>query len=254
MRRDGFVAVLVPVFVPVFVPVVVLVVAVAVLATCRICVAAPAVTAIVLEAKDEGSANVSAARATIDGAQVVETLDGTAIPVKPGAHRAVFAAAGFRSIETTFVVAEGQKLRVVVFLSAAGAAPGGLELSAAPAPRERDEPASGGSPRRTLGLALAGAGLAGLVVGTVWSLRSKSTYDEALSSECAGDANHCSPRGIADGQTAHRQAGIATIGFIAGGVLLAAGATLYITGPRRTGLAVAPAPDGGGSVLLAGAW
>ena len=236
---------------PVFAQVVV---AVAVAAACRICVAAPAGTAVVLEAKDEGSANLSAARATIDGAQVVDKLDGTAIPVSPGTHRAVFEAAGFRSIETTFVVAEGQRLRVVVFLSAASAAPSGLMLSPAPAQRERDEPAGSWGRQRTLGLALAGAGLVGLVAGAVWSLRSKSTYDDALSSECAGDPNRCSAQGIADGQTAHRQAGIATIGFVAGGVLLAAGATLYITGPKHTRVALAPAIDGSGSVMMAGAW
>jgi hypothetical protein len=217
-----------------------------------ICLAAPANSAVVLEAKDEGSMNLAAARATIDGAQVVDPLDGEAIPVTPGTHRARFEAAGFRGIETTFVVAEGQKLRVVVFLSAA---PKASELVVA-APAPRDEPARVGGRQRILGLALAGAGLAGLVVGAVWSLRSKSTYDDALSSECGGDPNRCSAQGIADGQTAHRQATIATVGFVAAGVLLAAGATVYIAGPKHTGLAVAPGvdADGGGGLMVAGAW
>jgi hypothetical protein len=218
-----------------------------------VCLAAPARSAVVLEAKDEGSANVSTARATIDGTQVFDKLDGAAIPVSPGAHRATFSAPGFRSVDTSFVVAEGQKLRVVVFLSAAPS-PSMMIAPPADAP-PRDEPATtAGSGRRTLGLALAGVGLAGLVVGTVWSLKSKSTYDDALSFECGGDPAGCSAQGIADGKTAHRQATVATVGFAAAGVLLAAGAALYFTGPKQTRVGLAPASDGGGSVIMAGAW
>ncbi len=222
----------------------------------HVCVAAePAAGAVVLEAKDEASTNVSAARATIDGAQIIERLDGVPIPVSPGTHHVVFEAAGFRRSETTFVVTEGQRLRVVVFLIGAPheiivalpSSPAADETAPAPAPA--------GSRRRTVALALAGAGLAGLAVGTVWSLMSKSTYDNALAKECGGDSSGCSAHGIADGQTAHSQATVATIGFAAGGVLVAAGAALYFTRPRHTGLAVAPAVDrGGGGLALTGAW
>ncbi|HET6149855.1 MAG TPA: hypothetical protein VFH68_20110 [Polyangia bacterium] len=228
--------------------VVALAVAAAVAATCRVCVAAPARTAVVLEAKDEGSMNVGGVRATIDGAQVVDKLDGTAILLSPGAHRAVFAAPGFRSVENTFVVVEGQKLRVVVFLTAA------TRVLTLPAPGRPDEPSIVWSRRQTLGVVLAGVGLGSLAVGTVWSLKSKSTYDDALSFECRGDPSRCSEQGIADGKAAHREATIATIGFAAAGVLLAAGATLYFTGRKQTALALAPAVDGGASMMMAGAW
>jgi hypothetical protein len=222
--------------------------AAAVAAASTICVAAPASTAVVLEAKDEGGMNVGGARATIDGAQVIDKLDGAAIPVSPGTHRVVFAAAGFRSIGTTFVVAEGQRPRVIVFLTATSSE---LTVSAS---ELGDEPASVGSRQRNLALGLVGVGLGGVAIGAVWSLKSKSTYDDALSSECGGDPNHCSAQGIADGKTAHRQADIATVGFVAGGLMLAAGATLYFTRPKQTGVSVAPGIDGGGSVMVAGRW
>jgi len=233
----------------VVVPVVVVVVVVAVAG--GVCLAAPARTAVVLEAKDEGSTNVSTARATIDGAQVFDKLDGTAIPVSPGSHRVVFSAPGFRSVESTFVVADGQKLRVVVFLSLASSP---LIIAPPAGPPASDQPASAGGRQRTLGLALVGVGLAGLAVGTVWSLKSKSTYDDALSFECGGDPARCSAQGIADGKTAHRQATVATVSFAAAGLLVAAGATLYFTGPKQTRVGIAPASDGGGSVMMAGAW
>jgi hypothetical protein len=226
---------------------------------CRICVAQPAASspsgAVVLEAKDEASVNVTAARATIDGAQVVDRLDGVPIEVSPGTHHVVFEAAGFRRSESTFVVTEGQRLRVVVFLIAT---PAEIIMSL-PAHPDEPEPARPTSNRqRTVGLAVAGAGLAGIAVGSIWSLMSRSTYDDALSNECGGNPGGCSAQGIADGKTAHSQAMVATIGFVAGGVLLAAGAALYFTGPKRNGagLAVAPALDGAGhaGMMLAGAW
>jgi hypothetical protein len=215
--------------------------------------------AVVVEAKDAASNNVTEVRARIDGAHVGDRLDGVAIPVNPGEHRLVLEGPGFRRTETTFVAHEGQKkLRVVVYLdSDAGLAVGPSgSPSAAGATPGRDE----GTPvfatrRQKVALALGVGGVAGVAVGSIWSIMSKMTYDHAVSSECGGDVNHCSPKGIADGQTAHQQAAIATVGFVAAGALLAAGAVVYFTGREHTGsVAIAPAIDGGGGVTVAGRW
>src|SRR5437868_7650482 len=234
---------------------VVLVAAISLL-TRRVCVAAePESGAVVLEAKDEASTNMGAVRATIDGARVIERLDGVPIPVSPGTHHVVFEASGFQHSESTFVVTEGQRLRVVVFLTAT---PREIAVALSPS-THADEPAlapAGGlARRRKVALAVAGAGVAGLAVGSVWSLMSKSTYDKALTNECGGNPGSCSLQGIADGQTAHGQATVATVAFAVGGVLLAAGAALFFTGPKHTDLAIAPAIDrAGGGLALAAAW
>ena len=214
--------------------------------------------AVVLEAKDAASSNMSAVRVTMDGVPVLDQLDGTAILVNPGEHRLAFDAAGFRRTEATFVAREGQKnLRVVVFLdSGRSSAPDQLIVSpAASAPGRHEEPTSfAWTPQETVGLALGCAGIGGVAVGTIWSIMSKVTYDHALASECGGDPNRCSSQGIADGRTAHHQASVATVGFVAAGALFAAGAALYFTSPKQAGVAVAPTLDGSGGLTVGGKW
>ena len=205
---------------------------------------------IILEARDEASRIVSHARATIDGNRYVEKLDGSAVPVSPGSHRVLFEAPGFRQGESNFVAAEGQKLRVLIFLISAPHETVGTSSA------QRDEaPGSRRLGRQSIvAFALAGAGALGLAAGTTWSFEAKSTYDGAIANQCGGDPNNCSRQGIADGKAAQRQSDFATIAFAAGAALLAAGAILYFTDSKRTGVAVAPGADSGGSIFLAGSW
>jgi hypothetical protein len=213
--------------------------------------------AVVVEAKDPASNNVTEVRARIDGATVGGRLDGAAIPVNPGEHRLVLEGPGFRRTETTFVAHEGQKrLRVVVYLDVEpGLALGPSAASAATGASARDEgPPLLATRRQKVALALGVAGVGGIAVGSIWSIMSKMTYDHAVSSECGGDVNRCSAQGIADGQTAHRQAAVATVAFVAAGALIGAGAAVYFTGPRHTSVAIAPAVDGSGGVAVAGKW
>jgi hypothetical protein len=228
--------------------------------------------AVLLEAKDESSNNVSAVRVTMDGAPLVDRLEGTAILVNPGQHTLAFDAAGFRRTETTFVARERQKkLRVVVFLDSAQKSPDPTQLIVSPATSapasapassltsaldSREEPArSSARSRRYVALALGGAGIAGVTVGTIWAIMAKTTYDHALVTECGGEQNLCTSGGIAEGRTAHRQATAATVAFVAAGALFAAGAALYFTSPKETGVAVAPTTvDGSGGLTVVGKW
>lgn len=226
---------------------------------------------VVPEAKDEASNNVLAVRVTIDGKPALNRLDGTAVPVSPGEHRATFEAAGYRTAEARFVAREGQKrLRVVVFLVAAGipaaaGAPGAgspvatdaMSLAVAPAvPAPGTGQASLFAGRRQkVALALACVGGGAAAVGTIFAIMSKVKYDNALSSNCGGDPNRCSSQGIAEGRAAHRQATVATVGFVAAGALLAAGAVLYFTGSGSSGLALSPTGGGEGlAVMGMGRW
>jgi hypothetical protein len=89
------------------------------------------------------------------------------------------------------------------------------------------------------GLVVGGVGVAGLVVGGVFGILAKSTYDKATSlTECPMVPNGCAVDGFNDGKTAHSQATVSTVAFIAGGALLATGGVLVFTAPR--GVTVSP--------------
>jgi hypothetical protein len=125
-------------------------------------------------------------------------------------------------------------------------------------PRESSSP---GSARRTLGLALAGVGIAGLASGVVFgllTLEKKSTIEEL----CGGNPGSCNaPAGSVDPEreSAKTTATISTASFIVGGLALVGGGVLYFTAPSAVGTTgrVRLAPqiaDGGGSLGLAGSW
>jgi tetrahydromethanopterin S-methyltransferase subunit F len=210
---------------------------------------------------------VSAVRVTMDGQALVDRLDGTPISVDPGEHHFVFDALGFRRMETSVVAQAGNKrTRIVVYLNAfsppnAAPAPDVGEASAvAPASNPRaaepsEQALTSRGRNKKIALGLGAAAVAGLAVGSIWAIRSRSTYDHAITSECDGDPGRCSPQGIADGHNAHDQAAVATVGFVAAGVLLSAAAVVYFTVPRPTQLALAPSvADHSGGLAVVGQW
>jgi hypothetical protein len=210
---------------------------------------------VLFEAKDDAQHDLSAVRVTMDGQSFASTLDGSAIPVDPGEHHFVFEADGLKKEERTLVVREGDKNRHerLVLLGAARI-PGAI-----PAPQQVPESAtpqatSDGRTQRIAGLALGGAGIVGLVVGSVFGLVSKSTYTSALASDCNNDANRCNGTGVSEGETAHTQALISTVAFIVGPALLAGGAYLYFTAPRAEVAVTPTVGNGGASLSLRGRW
>jgi hypothetical protein len=213
---------------------------------------------LVLEVKDDADHDLSAVRVTMDGQPLVNKLDGTAIPLDPGEHHFVFEADGLKSEQRTLVVREGDKNRHErVVLVGAARAPG-----ATPPPHVNESippsATSDGHTQRIAGLALGGAGVVGLVVGAVFGLVSKSTYDQAHDHECGRvvmlPENVCTQNGYSDGQTADGQATVATVAFIVGPALLAGGAYLYFTAPKAE-VAVAPTVGSdGASLSLRGRW
>ena len=106
--------------------------------------------------------------------------------------------------------------------------------SAAPAPvqAEKATPAdkpSDGSGLRVTGLVAAGLGLVGVGVGVGFGLTAHSRHESAISGGCSGKT--CPDTSSADMERGAASAGtVSTVGFVAGGVLLATGVTLYIVG------------------------
>jgi hypothetical protein len=214
---------------------------------------------LVLEVKDDAEHDLSAVRVTMDAQPFVSKLDGTAIPLDPGEHQFVFEADGLKSEQRTLVVREGDKNRHErVVLVGAARAPGATPLPQVPEGAAPQAP-SDGRTQRIAGLALGGAGVVGVVVGSIFGLMSKATYD-GTSNHCGAhiglplEPNKCDQQGYSDGQTAHNQATVSTVAFIVGPALLAGGAYLYFTAPKAE-VAVAPTVGNGGATLsLRGRW
>jgi hypothetical protein len=206
-----------------------------------------AMPTIVFEVKDSSGNDVSAVTVTMDGQPFAQTVGGAAVAVDPGEHHFVFEAMGSPSTVRVIVIREADKdRRVQVVLGAASATTSGPPDAVAP---------SDGSTQRTIGLVVGGAGIVGLVLGSVFGLVSKSTYDNAFQNECGSNPRTCSTQGGQDGQSAHSQATISTVGFIAGGVLLAGGAVLYLTAPTGGSVTVAPTVGtSGGGLNVVGVW
>jgi hypothetical protein len=204
-----------------------------------------AIPTVVFEVKDASGEDVGAVRVTLDGAPLVDRLDGTAIPLDPGERLFTFAAAGLPPVEKRLVIREGEKGRLeridlVAPVARPAAAPDIPPAMAA----VTDEPARpAGGAQRGIGLVLAGAGVAGIAVGAAFGLAAQSKWAQAKT-DCGPG---CGPDAPAQQEKseAQKDAGASTIAFVAGGVAVAVGAVLWLTAPRSTspvtGLQVVPA-------------
>jgi len=207
----------------------------------------------------DGSGNALAAVKISDsrGRVLAPRLDGMGIPVDPGSLSLVFEGADGVHAEMTLVVREGEGTRhVPVTLAAVREPPVAVreppvvtptaavpQVPLPPPPPLRD-PRDSGRTQRSAGLALGAGGVASFVVGSVFALVAKATYDGAK-----GCPSACTGAGFQEGQSAYTEAGVATVGFIAGVALLAGGVTLYLTAPKGLGANVSPTVGSGGAGL-----
>jgi hypothetical protein len=195
-----------------------------------------AIPTIVFDVKDGKGNDLSAVKVTMDGQPFADKLDGSALPVDPGEHRFTFDDAdGFAHSEKTIVIYEGVKDR---HESLVLGAPSGATAPAAATSPAVARP-SDGSTQRTIGLLLGGVGVVGLGLGTVLGIWAKTAWDGSHD-QCQGGCN------------ALTDANVSTVAFIAGGVLLAAGAVVYFTSPHIE-VGVAPSASGP-SLRLQGVW
>ena len=177
-----------------------------------------------------------------DGVDVGPVQLGVPLPVDRGEHRIVASADGRAARTTTIEVPEdGATLTVTI-----------EGWPDAPPPPPAPAVPGGGPPvQRWLGLGLAGLGLVGLGVGTVFGVGALGKQSEA--------EPHCDAKNVCDAEGLRlREEGLAsgdaaTAFFVAGGVLLGAGAVLFLTAPKaapaRVGVAVGPA-----SAQVVGQW
>lgn len=178
---------------------------------------------------------------TLDGAALDPAALGSPVPVDPGKHVIEATAKGKRPFTTTLEIGERAKSSRVEIpaLEAEPEPPKEEPRRAPPPPPPAPEEGSRGGAQRTLGVIAMGAGVVGVAVGTVFGLRTSSTWSEAQT-HCRGI--DCDATGVDLANQARSSGNISTVAFVAGGALLAGGAVLYFTAPRDPARAGAAPP------------
>lgn len=178
-----------------------------------------------------------------DDVDVTAAQWGVAIPMDPGEHRIEVTAPGRKPWTQDATVSDGKATTIEVpeLDSDSPAPPITAAPTAAPKPTvtvaptaslgPRETPSNGlilGLPGKTWGLVVGGVGVAGLIVGGVAGGLALGQHD-ALAKACPNGTCPASKKGDLDAYEATGTA--STVGFVAGGVLAAAGAALWIFYP-----------------------
>ena len=215
----------------------------------------PTLSELVIDVSPAAKA-LSGLEVTRDGERVGPAQWNVAIPADAGEHRVAATAPGYEAWQSVVVVKGpgGTFTAMVPALAPAGSAePAPASAPPEPAPANASQsaaPSGGLGTQRTVALVAAGVGVVGVVVGTIFGVKSKSEHDEA---EKYCDGNRCTDaRGVSAGNSAYSAGTVSTVAMIIGGVALAAGVTLWLTAPKApstAALTLAP-----GSVHLQGSF
>jgi hypothetical protein len=225
-----------------------------------------ALPSVVISARSGGH-DVTDVTVASDGTQIASVLDGRAITLDPGIHQMRFEMKGAPVLEKQVVVREGQKNQpIVVDIEAASKNPVGApapspEPAVDPRAAETAPPSSAPSPApvdgshannlKWAGLAVGAAGVVGVGLGAVFGLMASSKWSSAQS-DCPSSTG-CAPTSTAydEKSSAQTSATVSTISFLAGGVLLAGGLTMYLLAPKASSSStVGIAPSGSGAELF----
>jgi hypothetical protein len=176
---------------------------------------------------------VSGLEVRLNGTPLPAAVWGTAVPVDPGTQHVEARAPGHRAYAADLVVSEGagqQTLEIPVLEREPLAAVSPSAPAVAPAPAApTSAPAPASSTQRVAGYVVGGAGLASVVVGSIFGLRAISKNSDSKD-YCRTDTL-CSSHGLALRDDARDAAKVSTITFVAGAALVATGLTLVLTAP-----------------------
>jgi hypothetical protein len=172
-----------------------------------------------------------------DGVEVGSGSWAVAVPVDPGHHHVEAAAPGYRPFSMTVTLATDGARQTVVVPALERAA----ELSQGSGP-DAGEGGSSWSPLRYAGLAVAGVGVAGVAVGAIFGVRAISLNNDS-NKDCDA-ASNCGSAGFASRHDAQSAGNVSTVAFVAAGVLVATGATMFVLAKPRSndGLALQATP------------
>ncbi|MBS2017009.1 MAG: hypothetical protein JST00_29245 [Deltaproteobacteria bacterium] len=186
----------------------------------------------------------------LDGAAL-----GTPVPVDAGKHGIEARAKGKKPFTTTLEVSERTKTPSVE-IPRLEDEPEPEPKVVTPPPTEpgnkepTEDSRSDGKTQRIIGITTAGLGLVGVAVGSIFGLKTSSTWEEAMT-HCTG--LECDRTGVELATDAKNSGTVSTIAFIAGGVLVAGGLVLFFTAPSAragaTRVGVGP-----GSIVVGGSF
>jgi hypothetical protein len=199
-----------------------------------------AIPTIVFEVKDATGRELVAVSVTMDGQSIAERLEGTALSIDPGAHAFSFETAGQTKLEKQFVIHEGEKERRerIVFgapmvAATPTSAPASILASGQGVPAPADATSGGLGTQRIVAIVAAGVGVVGLGVGIGYGISASSKHDSA--NKACPDPQCSDPNGVNLWNQAVSAGNVSTVGFIVGGVGLAAGAVLWFTANSGSG-------------------
>ncbi len=185
-----------------------------------------------------------------DGQPMTATEFGRLSAIDPGGHTLSVSATGKKSWQTTFRALEGGSVEIEV---------PPLETEAQPEANNPLTPraAAGEDPglgQKIAAIGVGGFGLASIGAGIGLGLLASSTWDDALAGCEGGSTTRCGPEAIADGETAGTLAILSTVGFVVGGVAIAAAPVLWLTAPSEpspavTALRFTPLANGFGAAI-----
>ena len=158
---------------------------------------------------------------TRDGHKLPQAAWNTPVPVDPGDHVVVASAPG-RTTWTSTRGVMGAGVRISVTIPA-------LQEEGAAAGEPQDASPAGGT-RRTLAIVSGGVGLIGIGVGTYFGLKAMSKQDD-YEKHRGADGRCLDVECETLSEEAHDAGTLSTVGFAAGGALLAAGTVLWLTAP-----------------------
>jgi hypothetical protein len=172
-----------------------------------------------------------------DGIEVGSGSLGVSLPVDAGVHQIQASAPGKRSFSTQVTVALDGASEIVVIPLLADSVPASTpkaapkRASAAPTQEGTTTSPPAWTRLEIAGAIVAGVGVVGLGVGSAFGLHALSEKN-ASEKDCDSNNRCGSQEAFQARKDSVAAADRATIAFVAGGVLLAGGATLYIVGHR----------------------
>jgi hypothetical protein len=202
------------------------------------------------------AARIPGLEVTWDGRPVGEGLFESAFPVDAGEHTIVARAPGHKSWTGKVLVQPGGGVLPVVLPALV---PGPVDVASGPAA----EAAPFWSTQRSLGLGIGFAGVAGVLVGSIFGAKAAGANTDSLPHCQPNDVTLCDAQGVALRNDAFSAATVSTVSFIVGGAALVGGTIVFLTAPSSKPTSAAGAPRielqprvavGSGGFTLRGTW
>ncbi len=181
-----------------------------------------------------------------DGKPIEPGSFGTAMPIDPGHHVVEATATNKKPFHQELDVGkQAAETVVTVKLEDAPVATQAEHTPLVPISPPPPEDTSRGAGVRVLGLTMLGVGVAGVIVGGIFGGLAIGKKNDAAPN-CTSDFSRCNTTGKAAVDDAMTFGTISTVGFIAGGVLAAAGLTVFLLAPKskESHVAVTVSPFG----------